>query len=544
MKLPKPTIIEWLCLPIGLLVMWRYAWLMDDSFIYFRYVDNLLWLKLGLVYNAGEYVEGFSSPLWLAVLTFFRMLHLNFWAITVGLGVVSCLAFWLGLIVLDRQLWNGSPRLNFPMVFLLVNYGVGTYFTSGLEAPWVQLYAVLYALLILNPTNRWLTVAIAFSPLLRQEMALCVALCAAWLWYRNRAFPSLLVILSGALVACWLLFRIYYYADLFPNTFYLKDSVWFSQGLDYLHDTAKPYHLYPISVFFVLVVMWAIRTGRAAQLNISSRLMMLAVAAIFTAYVVKIGGDSRHFRYLAFPFCLVVIAYSGLLELMLSRLSKPRLLAYVTAVAVLGTSFAAYPRQLRQHPFSLKGKARYRDRIGDAMAHRRKTDLNYTVWKNLVTIDLLNQYRDSHQPFTYSEIAVTHWCRSGYVGYHKKLIHGLGLTDAILGRTDCYLDRPAHRWGLVRLGFDLQKIQRTIPEHDRGLYRKAIEAQIAPEWISKQIDIIEVIEKKIYNRHDFRENLQLAFTRIPKLREFVSPQVMEQRKRRDQERARREARRK
>jgi hypothetical protein len=118
------------------------------------------------------------------------------------------------------------------------------------------------------------------------------------------------------------------------------------------------------------------------------------------------------------------------------------------------------------------------------------------------------------------------------------------LTDAILGRTDCYLDRPAHRWGLVRLGFDLQKIQRTIPEHDRGLYRKAIEAQIAPEWISKQIDIIEVIEKKIYNRHDFRENLQLAFTRIPKLREFVSPQVMEQRKRRDQERARREARRK
>ena len=39
------------------------AWLADDSFISFRYAKNLV-DGLGLVYNAGEYVEGYTNLLW------------------------------------------------------------------------------------------------------------------------------------------------------------------------------------------------------------------------------------------------------------------------------------------------------------------------------------------------------------------------------------------------------------------------------------------------------------------------------------------------
>ena len=42
---------------------------MDDSYVYFRYVDNLVFLGNGLVYNRGEYLEGFSSPLWAVLLS-------------------------------------------------------------------------------------------------------------------------------------------------------------------------------------------------------------------------------------------------------------------------------------------------------------------------------------------------------------------------------------------------------------------------------------------------------------------------------------------
>src|ERR1051326_5617966 len=41
----------------------RLAWLCDDAYISFRYADNLVH-GLGLVFNAGERVEGYSNFLW------------------------------------------------------------------------------------------------------------------------------------------------------------------------------------------------------------------------------------------------------------------------------------------------------------------------------------------------------------------------------------------------------------------------------------------------------------------------------------------------
>ena len=41
----------------------RIAWLADDSFVSFRYAWNLV-RGHGLVYNAGERVEGYSNLLW------------------------------------------------------------------------------------------------------------------------------------------------------------------------------------------------------------------------------------------------------------------------------------------------------------------------------------------------------------------------------------------------------------------------------------------------------------------------------------------------
>jgi hypothetical protein len=63
---------EWLCLVAGAVLVLFNSWWMDDAFIYFRYVDNFVFLGRGLVYNPGEYVEGYTSPLWLLWLTTFR----------------------------------------------------------------------------------------------------------------------------------------------------------------------------------------------------------------------------------------------------------------------------------------------------------------------------------------------------------------------------------------------------------------------------------------------------------------------------------------
>jgi arabinofuranosyltransferase len=54
----------------------RLAWLADDSFISFRYAWNLVHGH-GLVYNAGEYVEGYTNLLWTILM-----------AAAMGVGVV------------------------------------------------------------------------------------------------------------------------------------------------------------------------------------------------------------------------------------------------------------------------------------------------------------------------------------------------------------------------------------------------------------------------------------------------------------------------
>src|SRR5882762_66691 len=52
-----------LALILGITGAVHLAWLCDDAFISFRYADNLVH-GLGLVFNAGERVEGYSNFLW------------------------------------------------------------------------------------------------------------------------------------------------------------------------------------------------------------------------------------------------------------------------------------------------------------------------------------------------------------------------------------------------------------------------------------------------------------------------------------------------
>ncbi len=47
-----------------------FGWIIDDLYIYFRYVNNFVNGK-GIVYNPGEFVEGFSGFSWLIILSIF-----------------------------------------------------------------------------------------------------------------------------------------------------------------------------------------------------------------------------------------------------------------------------------------------------------------------------------------------------------------------------------------------------------------------------------------------------------------------------------------
>ena len=87
-------LLAWWLLPLSLWLTFQYRWVLDDAFIYFRYAENFR--QTGqLVFNRDEYVEGFTSPLWMLLLTGTRLLGLPFWPVIVGivgLSLVSVVA--------------------------------------------------------------------------------------------------------------------------------------------------------------------------------------------------------------------------------------------------------------------------------------------------------------------------------------------------------------------------------------------------------------------------------------------------------------------
>ena len=542
--LPRPTPLEWLCLAAGAYLTLAYAWFLDDAFVYFRYADNLLLLERGLVFNEGEFVEGYSSPLWMLTVIALRATGVEYWLLLRVAGLALFVAFWALLVVVDRRLApddGEAPRLNLPLLLLTVNYGVCCYFTSGMETSLVQVVAVAYALFLIEPRSRVAAILVGLSPLVRHELALPFLIVTAWTWWRGRAFPRWPVAVCALTLGPWMVFRVSYYADLFPNTFHLKDQTNWEQGLAYLHDTFVVYGTYFVAPLLVLLALFATRTRPLAAGP--ARLVMLLCAALVALYVTRIGGDGRHYRYLAFSYCLAVVAGGGILEGALTlRFTRARMFALGLVIA--GLTAGAYPRQLSAHPLradveeaKLKGGV-----IHDAQYHRLKPDLDFSPWELGSDAETLNEdeaarlydvhgepapghpvglrdeyaryladVRPNHPPRTITDS----WCVRMFKRFNERLIHLDGLTDAYLSHMPVAAWRPGHKSKFLKqFGYELSRIQ-DARGWGRGVHRAAVEAGEAPQWVADNLDAIEAIEARVYNDHDFFANLKLALERPP-----------------------------
>lgn len=532
-KLPEPTALEWFVLVAGAFLTIHYAWIMDDAFVYFRYVDNLLFLDSGLVYNQGEYVEGYSSALWCLLLVALRATTLDYWLMVRFLGLAIWGAFWLLGVQLNRRLTpEGLAPFNAPLLFLGANYGVLCYFTSGLETPLVQLAALLFAFGILNAERlSWpLVLALALTPLVRYELVVPLGLLWLYSFYRTRRVPWLLGLFSAGLMGAWLLFKVYYYAELLPNTFYLKDNLDLSQGLIYVNDTLWPYGVYlALPLLLGLFTLIAKRQRSFVGLYAPQRALMFLCALCIAAYVVKIGGDPRHFRYLAFPFCLGAVACGGLVEQLLAKAPfcrRPRLFGIGFGLLLFAGSLLLMPRQISGHPLFMDDHAEFVQKIGDASNHRHAGSLAFLrPWGPTMesSMHMFERYEKATAkgPFRYKSVETGDWCFANYRNFDRRIVHDLGLTDAILAHVKMGFNRPAHKLGLIPLAGDLQKLYRALPpgkEPGLGTIRKTNAQQKPPiAWITKNQATIDLIERKVYNRHDFLENLELAFEFPPQM---------------------------
>ena len=150
------------------------------------FIDNLLFLDVGLVFNAGEFVEGFSSPLHALLLIALRALQLD-WMHAITLLGVACFAGFGWLVIrLNRELSPEGFVFDLPLAVFVGCYGTLSFFTSGLETPFAHLAAPAVALHLLRPRGLLLTAIVAAAPLARPELAIALVVSFSFRWWRDR----------------------------------------------------------------------------------------------------------------------------------------------------------------------------------------------------------------------------------------------------------------------------------------------------------------------------------------------------------------------
>ena len=342
----------------------RLAWTSDDAYISFRYADNFV-RGLGLVYNAGERVEGYSNFLW----TLWCSLGLRLgiapetWA---NVSSIACFGVTIALLASwSRRVREVSGGFAIPFAALLVAFhrDAVLYATSGLETSlFTMLLTLGFVLLACGAGSRRALagagLAFALAMLTRPDGVVAAAIAGAFLLWASRRRPAEIAAFVAPfvlLVAPYLVWKRAYYGDVLPNTYYAKSGqlAWWSQGVRYV---AYYFEKYWVLLLGPPLLFLGLLRKRPSEGSVATDIARRSAALAFTlviawlAYVARVGGDFMYARFLIPITPLLAV----LLELGLARLRLPSLAHTAAAAACcVAIAFTPYPFKGRWGPHGI-----------------------------------------------------------------------------------------------------------------------------------------------------------------------------------------------
>jgi len=307
--------------------------LIDDAYIVFRYADHLL-AGHGPVFNVGERVEGFTSPLWLLLLAAARALGLRYETAVFVLGTTFAVATLAPAFALARRVAPPAAAIAAPLL-LAVHPGFAMWAVHGLET---SLFVFVTACAVWAAFSNRSLAAGALAGLAfwtRPEGALWALALAALPAFGRRWKDAVVLLAAFAALAIPLeAARVVYYGALFPNTYYAKAGGGLGRlgfGLSY----AKTFLIsHALVVLAALLAAWKVVRGD----HRTPVVFACVFGAAWSAYVVWMGGDA----FPGYRFWLPVLPLAGIL--LADVLASRGMLAVGSGVVIVAlTAVAARP---------------------------------------------------------------------------------------------------------------------------------------------------------------------------------------------------------
>jgi hypothetical protein len=275
----------------------RYFAIFDDGMVSMRYAKNFV-QHHELVWNLGDRVEGFTDPLWTAVMIGVIWLSGTHYAplvMQIVGGFIYLAILWVYYRTAIRNKSSGLGLFT-GLVLLLCSYPISYWALGGMEACAVCLvFAVALGAQYSYENGH------ASNPLMLHACLIAIAFCLrpdGWLvltpffaacWfdtfkqkkYRSAIYAPALIV---AVVLTVLFARHSYYGEWVPNTYVLKVEG-FKLGLRLRNGTIYLRQFLDENLIFLpLIALSALTKRRIAYLNILA-------ACIVLAYQVYVGGD-------------------------------------------------------------------------------------------------------------------------------------------------------------------------------------------------------------------------------------------------------------
>ncbi len=305
----------------GLALHYYWDFVSDDAYISFRYAEHLATGR-GLEWNPDYRVEGYTNFLWVALIAVLRVFGA---AAPNGARALAWLAAGATVVLIvlisrrqqpERPSWTLLALAPLPLA-LTFPY---QYWTAlRLETPLFSMLMLLATYLFVREEDnregpQWPSaVAYLAMAMTRPEGAAFIAVPGIYLLSRIRPLTLMTGVLRRRLV--WLsvyvggmltyhLWRLAYFGDIFPNTYYAKVSGegLMGRGADYVlrFVTERPFQL-------VLAIGVLLLAGAASRMG----LLLLGKVAVLVTVVIFEGGDWMREWRLLMPATPLLVAGLG-----------------------------------------------------------------------------------------------------------------------------------------------------------------------------------------------------------------------------------------